>query len=310
MMGKIEQIKHFCSRMGCTALEQEPMRDHTTFRIGGPAELFIRAENQVIASAVLHKAYELCVPVTIIGRGSNLLVSDDGIEGVVLMMEDEKSTPVMADETIIRCPAGVSLGKLCAFACAQSLTGLEFAWGIPASVGGAIYMNAGAYGGEIRDSLVAVEYLDSRGVRHEMETSQMEFGYRKSWFMSHPGCLITEALFQLKKGDKPTIRRIMEEHMEARKEKQPLEYPSAGSTFKRPPGAYASQLIDQCGLKGRQIGGAMVSKKHAGFLINYEDATCQDVRLLIQEVQREVERQTGFFLKCEVRMVGKMPAIE
>lgn len=309
-MGKVRQIKDLCSRMGCLALEQESMREHTTFRIGGPAELFVRADNGVMASAILHKAYELCLPVTIIGKGSNLLVSDDGIEGVVLMLDDEKAAPTLTDETLIRCPAGVSLAKLCAYACSKSLAGLEFAWGIPASVGGAVYMNAGAYGGEIRDSLVAVEYLDAQGVRHTAETKELAFGYRKSWFMSHPGCLITEALFQLKKGDKLTIRKIMDDHMEARKEKQPLEYPSAGSTFKRPAAdAYASQIIDQCGLKGRQIGGAMVSRKHAGFLINYENATCQDVRLLIQEVQREVQRKTGFLLKCEIRMLGRMPEL-
>lgn len=305
-MGKTQQIRALCAHMGCQATEREPMCNHTTFKIGGPAELFVKAENVVMASAVLHKAYELCMPVTIVGKGSNLLVSDSGVEGLVLMLDEEKAQPVQTSETIVRCPAGASLGKLCAYACSKSLSGLEFAWGIPGSVGGAVYMNAGAYGGEIKDVLLAVEYLDSKGVRHTMEAAELELGYRKSWFMSHPDCLITDTLFQLKEGNKLTIRRTMEENMEARKKKQPLEYPSAGSTFKRPPGAYASQLIDQCGLKGRQIGGAMVSKKHAGFLINYENATCEDVCLLIQEVQREVQRQTGFLLKCEVRRLGKM----
>lgn len=309
-MSNIQRIKTLCGRMGCVALEREPMREHTTFRIGGPAELFVRPENGVIASAVLRKTYELCIPVTIIGRGSNLLVSDFGLEGVVLMLDDEQANPTLADETVIRCPAGASLGKLCAYACSQSLSGLEFAWGIPASVGGAIYMNAGAYGGEIKDVLVAVEYLDCKGMPHTVEAKDLDFGYRKSWFMSQNNCLITEALFQLKKGNKLTIRRIMDDHMKQRKEKQPLEYPSAGSTFKRPPGAYASQLIDQCGLKGRQIGGAMVSRKHAGFLINSDKASCEDVCLLIQEVQREVQRQTGFALKCEVRRLGKMPVTD
>lgn len=305
-MGKIQQIRDLCVRMDCYVRQNEPMCNHTTFKIGGPAELFLRPSNRVMAATILHKLDELCMPVTIIGRGSNLLVSDQGVEGVVLCLDEEDKTPVLQDDDLIRCPAGVSLAKLCAFACSEGLSGLEFAWGIPGSVGGAIFMNAGAYGGEIKDRVVQVEYLDSHGAQHTKENEALEFSYRRSWFMTNPGNLITDALFRLRPGNRVEIRQTMDDYMAKRKENQPLEYPSAGSTFKRPLGGYASQLIDQCGLKGRQIGGAMVSKKHAGFILNVEDATCEDVCLLIQEVQREVQRQTGFMLKCEVQRLGKM----
>ena len=305
-MGKFQQIKSFCEGAGCLVIQDEPMKNHTSFKIGGPAELFIRTES-ITASEILRMANTLQIPVTIIGKGSNLLVSDEGIEGVVLCLDEEKEEPVQEANNIIACPAGTSLMKLCAYACSLGLSGLEFAWGIPGSVGGAVYMNAGAYGGEVKDVLVSAEYLGPDGTLHKIKAEELGLSYRKSWFMDHPGCLITKAFFHLTPGNPAEIRKKMDSHMQARKEKQPLEYPSAGSTFKRPQGAYASQLIDQCGLKGCRIGGAMISEKHAGFLINYENAVCRDVCLLIQKVQEEVQKQTGILLECEVQRLGKMP---
>lgn len=302
-MDGLTAIEALCANLNCAYLENEPMSAHTTFKIGGPARLFARPESAMVAERVLRKAYDYCVPTVVIGKGSNLLVSEEGIDGLVISLDEESGRPALAAETVIRCPAGASLARLCSFAQSKGLSGLEFAWGIPGSVGGAVYMNAGAYGGEIKQVLRAVEYLTPRGEKTQAELEELELGYRSSRFMRHPGCLITDTLFHLKKDDPEAIRERMEKNMNARKSKQPLEYPSAGSTFKRPLGAYASELIEQCGLKGYQIGGAMVSKKHAGFIINYENATSEDVKLLINEVQRVVKLKTGFSLECEVLML-------
>ena len=302
-MDKQTYFKTFCKQAGCICEENVLMKDYTAFRIGGPADFFVKAKDTQAAAGVIRRAAELGVPLTIVGKGSNLLVSDDGIRGTVLTLEETAAQPVMADDGVICCPAGANLSKLCAFALQNELTGLEFAWGIPASVGGAVYMNAGAYGGEIKDVLLAVEYIDPMGNIKTAQTKDLQFGYRKSWFMKHAGCMITNTVFKLSRGNPSAIREKMTQNMNARKEKQPLDLPSAGSTFKRPPGAYAAQLIEQCGMKGYRIGGAMVSKKHAGFIVNVEDASCQDVKLLIEEVKRQVHKKSGFMLECEVRIL-------
>lgn len=302
-MDSIKAMIQACSEWGCAYDEQEPMSSHTSFRIGGPARLFIRPQDTDMAAHVLKKASMLELPLFIVGNGSNLLAPDEGIPGAVLSLDGSKQQPVMETGTRIRCPAGITLSRLCAFACENGLSGLEFAWGIPASVGGAVYMNAGAYGGEIKDVLSAVEYLDAQGELHKADAQALELSYRKSWFGSHPGNLITCAAFELSPDHPETIRERMERHMAARKEKQPLEYPSAGSTFKRPAGAYAAALIDRCGLRGYRHGGAMVSEKHAGFLINYDNASCKDVKGLIAEVQQIVLEKTGFLLECEVKFL-------
>lgn len=303
-MEGILQMREFCGGLGCACMADEPMSEHTSFKIGGPADLFVRSSDSSMAALVIRKARDLRLPVTIIGKGSDLLVSDNGIRGVVLSLDEQAAQPERTGETSIRCPAGASLSKLCGFALRHSLAGLEFAWGIPGSVGGAVFMNAGAYGGEMKDVVASVEYLDPDGNPGVMDAGRLGFGYRRSWFSEHEGCLITAAVFRLQKGEPDAIRALMDEHMQARRRKQPLEYPSAGSTFKRPQGSYASVLIDRCGLKGRKTGGAMVSEKHAGFVINYNNATCGDVLELIETIKREVREKTGFSLECEIRMLG------
>ena len=203
-------------------------------------------------------------------------------------------------ETLIA-DAGVGLNALCRMAQNESLTGLEFAYGIPGTVGGGVFMNAGAYGGEIRDVCLWVEYLDEEGNVHKLSRNELAFDYRKSIFSSHPEWCILRAAFELKKGRAKAIEEKMEELIGRRKEKQPLEYPSAGSVFKRPEGYYAAALIDECGLKGRSVGAAQVSEKHAGFIINKGGATCRDVLSLIKEIQETVLREKGVMLECEIK---------
>lgn len=303
-MGNLSALRAFCDAIGCPAFENEPMAAHTTLKIGGPAGLFLRPAGSAVAGQVISRAAELGVPLAYIGKGSNLLVSDAGIRGAVLSLDERQAHPHISpdDPEVVVCPAGASLTALCVFAWRSGLSGLEFAYGIPGSVGGAVCMNAGAYGGEMADVLQKVVYLDALGAPHERE--DLALGYRRSWFTGHPELLVAEGVFRLKKGDPEEVHARMEDYMDRRRAKQPLEYPSAGSTFKRPEGAYASALIDQCGLKGRRVGGAMVSEKHAGFLINYENATCADMSALIELVQCEVREKTGFSLECEVKQMG------
>ncbi len=303
-MGNLSALRAFCDTIGCPAFENEPMAAHTTLKIGGPAGLFLRPGDSAAAGRVIAKAAELGVPLAYIGKGSNLLVSDAGIRGAVLSLDERLAHPRISpdDPEVIVCPAGASLTALCVFAWRNGLSGLEFAYGIPGSVGGAVCMNAGAYGGEMADVLQRVVYLDAQGIPHEREA--LALGYRRSWFTGHPELLVVEGVFRLRKGDPEEIHARMEDYMDRRRAKQPLEYPSAGSTFKRPEGAYASALIDQCGLKGRRVGGAMVSEKHAGFLINYDHATCADLLELIGIVRHEVQEKTGFSLECEVKQLG------
>ena len=299
----LKEIINFCQASGCAYLEQEPMAAHTSLKIGGPVELFVRPDRVQQAAGLLQKAKELQVPILFIGKGSNLLAPDEGLKGIALCFDERAAKPALIGENEIECPAGASLSALCIFVQRHGLSGLEFAYGIPGSVGGAVYMNAGAYGGEMKDVVKEAVYLDENGKAHRLDTGALAFGYRKSCFSAGMGGLICSARFQLQKGDPQEILARMEELMERRKSKQPLEYPSAGSTFKRPEGAFAAALIDECGLKGRRVGGAMVSEKHAGFLINYDRATCKDMLGLIGLVQREVLEKTGFRLKCEVRIL-------
>ena len=302
-MNGLSELLAYCERTGCAAAQKEPMSKHTSFQIGGPADLFLRPRDAAQAAGVIREAKRLDVPVLYIGRGSDLLVSDGGIRGAVLSLDEAAAKPRLVEEGVVECPAGASLSALCLFAQRRGLSGLEFAYGIPGSVGGAVYMNAGAYGGEMKDVLERVSYLDGEGTEHTLGAQALELSYRKSWFTGRPDCLITGARFRLAPGDPEAIRARMEELMARRREKQPLEYPSAGSTFKRPEGSYASLLIDQCGLKGLRVGGAMVSEKHAGFLINYDHATCEDVKALVALVQKEVRERTGYVLECEIKLL-------
>lgn len=321
-MAESSHILDYCKQSQCLILLEEPMKNHTSFRIGGNAEYFLQPQTQEQLAGLMQLAEKEKIPLFFLGRGSNLLVQDNGIDGIVIHLGADFGEKIhLSNSTQIYCPAGTKLSDLCQFAAAHSLTGLEFAYGIPGSVGGAIYMNAGAYGGEVKDVLRFVDYLDKNGNFHRIPAEECEFSYRHSVFSeplspedstsntSNPsnmeGCCILGGVFELTTGEQEKIQTTMEDILERRKSKQPLDYPSAGSTFKRPEGAFASALIDQCGLKGYRHGGAMVSEKHAGFVINYENASCQDVLALVQEVQAIVLEKTGFHLELEVKVIGK-----
>lgn len=281
---------------------QESLDKHTTFNIGGPCDLFVTPENEEEFGWLLLLLKEEKIPFFILGRGSNLLVSDDGFRGVILSTEKLQQI-FLLDETHIFCSGGVSLFGLCKFALKHSLSGLEFAYGIPGSVGGAIYMNAGAYGGEMKDVVSQVNAIDFEGNNQSYTNREAEFAYRNSRFHAE-NQLITSGVFELQSGDPVAIKELMEEYYCRRKEKQPVEYPSAGSTFKRPDGAYAAALIEECGWKGVSVGGAQVSEKHSGFVINRNKATCKDVKELIGKIQKDVLEKTGFSLECEVKQLG------
>jgi UDP-N-acetylmuramate dehydrogenase len=278
------------------------MDEKTSFKIGGAAELVILPET----AAQLETALRLCeshgeLPF-LLGRGSNLLVKDSGLDRAVIATENLCGIALL-DETTIECQAGVKLSDLCLFALQNGLTGLEFAYGIPGSVGGAVFMNAGAYGGEVNHVLQSVDCFLPGGIRKTIAGADCALAYRHSVFMETPGAAVFSAVFALQKGNSDEIRAKMDNIIGRRKAKQPLEYPSAGSVFKRPPGQFAGQLIDQCGLKGKSIGGAQVSEKHAGFIVNKGGATAADVRTLIVLVQTVVEQETGFFLQPEIQFV-------
>lgn len=280
----------------------QPMDRYTTFRIGGPADVmfFPETPQEILVAQAL--ATESGVPVTVIGCGSNLLVSDAGIRGLVIALGKPFSR-IEVRENAIFAQAGARLSAVANAALAHGLTGLEFASGIPGSVGGGAYMNAGAYGGQLSDVLTEVELLrDGMAVR--VPASEMDFGYRHSAAMES-GALITGATFALQPGDAEEIRARMDDLNGRRRDKQPLEYPSAGSTFKRPEGYFAGALIEQAGLKGCRIGGAMVSEKHAGFIVNAGNATAQDVFELIMRVQHTVLDRSGVWLEPEVRLIGE-----
>ena len=240
-----------------------------------------------------------------IGNGSNLLVSDAGLNGIAILLDSSFDGEIELDGTVLLAPAGKKLSAVCAAACAAGLTGLEFAYGIPGSVGGAVYMNAGAYGGEMKDRLLWVEYLAPTGEIVRLEQEQLSLSYRHSRFMEEgmEGSCIVRAAFGLQRGEKAAIQSEMDRILNQRRQKQPLEYHSAGSTFKRPQGAFAAQLIDKCGLKGFTVGGAQVSEKHAGFVINTGKATCADVLELTRQVRECVQEKTGHLLELEVRQL-------
>lgn len=280
----------------------EPMSEHTSFKIGGRAKIFIIPAS--VDECV--KSIELCnslgVPYHIIGKGTNLLVRDEGIDAAVICISSAMSKIEMISDNEIYCEAGASLASVCLFALDNSLGGMEFAYGIPGNLGGAIVMNAGAYGGEIKDIIVSCKYIDENGNICEINKDNMDLSYRHSIF-SDKKCCVVSAVLSLSKDDKEVIKEKMTDYISRRKEKQPLDFPSAGSTFKRPEGSYASMLIDQCGLKGFSVGGAKVSEKHAGFVINYNSATCEDVISLVEKIQQIVFEKTGYNLETEIKIM-------
>lgn len=293
----------FADEHGIKFLEREDLSKHTSFKIGGPAEFFVKPKNKEQVSAVVDYCEKNSVPLLPLGKGSNVLVSDDGINGVVMYFGSDFGKIELIDENTIYCEAGAGLAALCNFALENELTGLEFAYGIPGSVGGAVFMNAGAYGGEIKDVIVYADHVDKNGKAGKFTGEELEMSYRHSVY-SGKEYFITGAAFKLKKGEKAEIKAKMDDLIGRRFDKQPMDKPSAGSTFKRPEGAFASALIDQCGLKGYRVGGAEVSTKHAGFVVNIGGATCEDVLRLIKDVQEKVKNDTGFSLEPEVEILG------
>lgn len=281
----------------------EPMKNHTSFKIGGVADLFVlpKTEDEFLKTLGIGKKAEL--PVTVVGNGSNLLVSDKGVEGLTLCTLKMNTISLISEDEIYA-ETGASLTAVCLFALKHSLTGLEFAYGIPGSIGGALFMNAGAYGGEMANVVSSAKSIDMEGNRVNRDIHDLRLGYRESIYKQN-GEIITGVTFKLKKGDKAEISKQMEILMGKRKTSQPLEYPSAGSTFKRPVGYYAAALIDECGLKGLTVGDAQVSTKHAGFVINKENASCKDVLELIEEIQRQVFSKKGVNLDTEVIFIGR-----
>ncbi len=299
----LSDLIRFADGVDCRAVQNAPMSEYTSFKTGGCARLMLFPNSAECLSGILALCEQhSCSPV-IIGNGSNLLVSDSGIDGVVIRIGQELSDIALEDETHIVCSAGVSLARLCLFALENSLTGLEFAYGIPGTAGGAAFMNAGAYGGEMKDVLTCCEHLTANGTLGSFSGDELGLAYRRSVY-SENHYVITRLHLSLQKGDSGDIRAKMDELLSRRKDKQPLEYPSAGSTFKRPEGHYAGALIEQCGLKGANVGGAYVSEKHAGFIVNKNKATSTDIMLLIELVQNTVYAKTGVVLEPEVRFIG------
>lgn len=298
-MDRSDIIYNLAEILGCDARKDEPMSKHTTFKIGGNADTYIKVNTLSKLSTILKECKDSDVDYMILGNGSNVLVSDDGIRGAVIRLDGEFRQITLIDETTIYCGAGASLAYLCKFAHKCGLSGLEFAWGIPGTVGGAVFMNAGAYDGEMKNVVYSVSHMTSDGVIGRVEKDNLQFGYRTSVYRENNN-IITGVTLKLKKGNADDIRNKMDDYLERRSSKQPLEYPSAGSVFKRPEGNYAGALIEQCGLKGKYHGGAQVSDKHAGFIINKSHASANDVKNLISEVQTVVADKTGYNLECEL----------
>ena len=276
-------------------LLDEPMCNHTTFKIGGPADVYVTPDSPDRVVSAVNICRDLGVPYFILGRGSDLLVGDKGYRGVIICMVD--------GERMV-CQSGVTLSDAAEMACALSLTGLEFACGIPGTVGGAVFMNAGAYDGQISDVLEEARVLTPDGEVLDLKNDELELGYRTSR-VNTDGLVVLSATFRLSRGDEEAIRARMDDLTARRENRQPLELPSAGSTFKRPEGYFAGKLISDAGLQGYRVGGAEVSQKHAGFVVNVDNATAADVRAVITHVQDEVERLNGVRLQPEVRFVGE-----
>ncbi len=298
---KIEQFISAVAELGFTCKTNEPMCRHTSFNIGGPADVLVEIKDVNKIAEVLKAAKSNDVPFWVLGNGSNLLISDKGVEGAVLKICDDS---ISTCGNKISCAAGVKLSRLALTAKENSLSGLEFAWGIPGTVGGAVYMNAGAYGGEIKQVISSCKTITLDGEIKTYSCDEMLLGYRTSVFKTNNE-IILSAEFELVEGDKSQISTTMDDYMERRKTKQPLELPSAGSTFKRPEGHFAGALIEQCGLKGFRIGDAAVSEKHAGFTVNLGKASANDVLSLIEHIKLTVLSETGVLLEPEVIFKGR-----
>lgn len=294
----------FCTCLGSDNVKlQEPMSRHTTFRIGGPADFYLCPHSTKEVQEIVEICKEEKLPYFVLGNGSNLLVSDKGYRGVVIQLWKNFSDITVKD-CCIQAKAGALLSKVAAEALEAGLTGMEFASGIPGTIGGAAFMNAGAYGGEMKDIIKSVKVLDTQGEVRVLPKEELKMGYRTS-IVKEKGYTVLSVELELSKGNREEIRNTMEDLKERRTSKQPLEMPSAGSTFKRPEGYFAGKLIMDSGLRGFSVGGAQVSEKHCGFVVNKGGATAMDVLTLIREVQRKVKEQFGVDLETEVRFLGE-----
>lgn len=290
--------------LGCKLIKNEPLKKYTSFKIGGPADLFIFVNNEQNLTALILEIINSNVPYFILGNGSNLLVSDEGYRGVVLHLSGDFKTITLEKDNIISCGAGVSLGKACVFSMQNNLSGLEFAWGIPGSCGGALFMNAGAYGKDTSSVILEATHIEPSGSVITMSKENMNLAYRQSIYSGNK-FIITSLKFKLLSCERNKIKQSMHEIILKRKSKQPLNYPSAGSVFKRPSGGFfAGALIQEAGLKGTRVGDAMVSEKHSGFIVNAGNATCEDVQNLISLIKEKVYLKSGILLECEVKTLG------
>ena len=301
-MNKIQQLFAFCNEKNILAKLDEPMKNHTTFKIGGNADIFIMPTDFDLLKSVLKKIDELALDCIVVGAGSNLLVSDGGIEGAVISTAGLAEISLNGNEIVAF--GGAKLNDIAKFACKNGLAGFEFAYGIPGTLGGAVFMNAGAYGGEMKDVLVAAEHIDESGNFGEFCLEKLELGYRKSVYSSKNFTIIS-AKIKLVPGNFAEIKEKMDEIFAKRVNKQPYDKKSAGSVFKRPEGHFAGTLIEQAGLKGFTVGGAQVSEKHAGFIVNIGGATCKDVEDLILHIQKTVKEKFCVELECEVKKIGR-----
>ena len=279
----------------------EPLSKHTSFRIGGPAEVMAFPKGEEELAQILKVSRKLDISYRILGAGTNVLAPDQGVPGLVICLKDCLGGIEQLPGSCIRAMAGVTMSRAAVFAANQGLSGLEFAHGIPGTVGGGVYMNAGAYGGEISQVCRTVNVMDSFGEIHQRCPEEMDFGYRRS-ALEQSGEIVISAVFQLKPAPVETVKQQMKELQARRSASQPLDYPSAGSAFKRPAGGYAAALIEQAGLKGYQVGSAAISRKHAGFAVNLGGATAEDVRSLLFQVSRQVYQNSGVRLEPEIRI--------
>ena len=294
-----QELYEYAESVGCDAVKGEKMSLNTSFKTGGPCAVRLSPNSVDQLKDIINKANELSVPFVVLGNGTNVLVTDEGLEKAVIIIGDQMASVSLDGEDTLCFSAGTNLVSLCRFALENSLSGLEFAFGIPGTCGGAIFMNAGAYGGEMKDVLTEITHLTPDMKIETIPAEKADLSYRHSVYKEN-GCIILSAKVKLKKDTRENIKGRMDDFLGRRKDKQPLEYPSAGSTFKRPEGYFAGALIEQCNLKGKTVGGAQVSEKHAGFVINKGGATSADILQLIDLIRETVKTETGITLEPEV----------
>jgi UDP-N-acetylmuramate dehydrogenase len=298
-------VKQICEKANAEIIFNESLKNHNTFSVGGRCKAFISINSENLLAELVKFLNENGEKYFILGKGSNVIVSDTGYDGYVLCMGKNFEDINMTDEVSFSAKAGLSMAKLGNFALKNSLCGAEGLHGIPGTIGGAVYMNAGAYGQEISDIVTKVRAIDKNGNIKEYTADELDFSYRHSVFSENKE-IVSEVFFKMKKDDASLIKSRMQECMQKRKDKQPLEYPSAGSTFKRPDGSYASLLIDNCGLKGMSVGDAQVSEKHCGFVVNKGNATSKDIMSLCKKVSEIVKEKTGYSLELEPVVLGNI----